>query len=443
MFFVQSQLNARQEDGQTHDIYMQELENAGALAVKLAGGKGPKGTEGLTEADWAASRRMTATDSPWSTIDKNDNYEQITAERVRLEGLLKQVHGSATIEARQLGLPAGIALGTPEGEQWLNTFKTGAKGDPTKQGFLNRYAQQRQAVNVQNTLYKKIQDNIDAVVAPAAQAAVSAIPGVVINGRTISATDVFSAINGKPTNGITIVEQPNADADGVVRSYTPQIYVDGQFHRDARILFNTIQKKSTEVRNTKNQMAAEENVVQREVYDLPTLNDKDGSFKQRIAQGLGISEKYRDKIQIGATNARGGLMVTLYPPGKNEPDYPYEDALKRLKNYGGEDNQVTPGKENEVILRNIPELNVIRDSDVTKLLPTLMRNVEKVATRNGTDSTPALTSLSGTEYIITVTRGVEGSHNYFLIDKAFPQDPIAIYQTQSKVIQDLQTLLKK
>lgn len=458
MFFDAAQINARQEDDQAHDLYMQEIQNRADLMEKLLSGKGLKGTEALLNPESiAAARIQNATDNPFSTTKKNDNYEEVTQKRVDLERTRSQIKQSATIEAKTYGLPANLDLDTPEGKQWISNFEVTAKGDPTKMEFIQRYKQQVANVNVLDTIYKSIQDNVDAEVAPMeaqSQATISNIAPISIDGVTITGKDIYNAISGKGgpfkvviPPGFGTIENPLPGAD-------PKFYYNGKeiiprygqpgFELQGTV-FQAAQKNDqgiAQIRKKRNELMAEQTILQREGYNFPQINDKDNNFKKRIAQELEVGEKYIDKIKIGQTDLNGNLIVTLSPQGKNEEDYDFARALKKLKNYGGRDNQVTPGVDNQVVIQGIQELDLVDENSLTSMLPAYMRTLERGANRKGTDSTPYLPSVGGREYKMVVIKAA-GGNIYKIVDKEKPTSPIVSFTSQGEALQNFETILKK
>lgn len=147
-------------------------------------------------------------------------------------------------------------------------------------------------------------------------------PVTVEDGRIISPQDVLSAMNGRPSNGVTVQMQPSfVDSEGNIHEASPQIFVNGRFSREARKLYDNV--SSNIGRENKKLRDARTDVYNKLGFDREPWYFTPDDGKSRLSETIkGIfskDEKGKDrKVEIISSDFSGGVRVSV--PGVSDDE---------------------------------------------------------------------------------------------------------------------------
>lgn len=447
MFYQQAQQNARQEDQQQFeldkmdqklqdDLQLKQLELMGKSGnIKgLAGLFGGTGAQGVID----DARIYGDTKSPFTEIDKADSYDMVTAKRQDIVNERTGINQQLIKNLKRYGLDSDVqTTSDPRFSQFFNNFQLTASGDPEKLKTVNQYHQNMGRLVFFEDMLRNTQETVDRELKPTEEKIkldLSKKPVINLAGVTISQNEILNFVMGKQSSISSrpgaMYYPPNASKPVQLTDYyingkkiSEEEYVNSGFQN---ALTNIKNKVGVDIKKKRNEIMQQETVLQKEGYLLPFLNvnDPEGTgFKNRVAQYLGLGNEYLDKIQIGALDLAGRVIVTMKDAKKNETDYDKEAALDKLKRYGGRENKVSPDDENAIVLEGINELTVIDEKNTASFIEPYIRSLEKNTTSTQDKSTGFTRSLiNNRSYRLDISKNYDGSFEYRIIDseKASP-----------------------
>jgi hypothetical protein len=428
MFYQQGQQNARQEDQQQHEIELKQMQlDADILkkqmeAVKSGNLKtllGIPGAQGIIE----DARIMNDSNSPFSEIDKADSYEAVTNKRKEIADKRAGVNQQLVRDLRAYGLDTSVTR--TDDARFVNfwkNFAATAAGDPEKKKIVDNYYNEISPLVALEDLYKNTQDVVDEQIKPILNTPLdfSKVPNVELRGkdgkvRVVTPQEMLDNVSGKSNSlGLKTIENR-----GILLSTefegTDNFNKMFSLYRTVHDMHNN---RTSEIKTKRNEIMQRETVLQREGYNFQFLNDKDSPFKKRIAQELGIQEKYVDKITIGQTDLDGRIIIKLADAKKEETDYDRDGALEKLKRYGGRDNKPTKDDKNAIVVEGINDVDVIDDNDIESIMTPYVRTLESKAltSKEGVASTGFMRSMhAGRSYRLEVSKRYNGTFEYRVV----------------------------
>ena len=438
------------ERDRNNDRWMQdrELESKAKIASlarsKEAKDNGEFNLVTKTNEEIALARQFGSSNNPLAPKIPVDNYDALTKQREELMYTRSNLNHSFDT---QIGNPN--KFGTDEARLFREAYVRTGRTDPTKTKMINTYLQERDDFQIIENNYRDIQEQADNRVRPLETKLIEDVQKIApiqtaINGRirVVKPIDIYNAIQGKPANGITIKQETSTDEDG--KTYThDQIYVDGQFSRDARILFNNVAslngKKQQDVKKTRNEFVGKETVNQGETYTFTELNsEKEGSFKVGLANRLGIPKDAWGDLVIGETDLKGSLKVTLNPDSKK---YDHNVVMKKLLADGATENSKNEMYDgNTVILRGISFLNQASKPKISEVIAQSVRFQERNATIAKSQSTPYMIGLKGNDYKMEVFKNHNGTYSYKILQDGV-SSPVGFFVDREEALKQFNSLL--
>lgn len=454
MFYQQHEINARQEDEQAHDLIVKQAEFDNAMKLKqmemlyksgnlkqLIGGVG--GTNSIDDA-----RIQNDTNSPFSTVDTPDSYDKVTQNIQDIVQKRTELNQKLLKDMKQQGLdPAVTSVDDARFNNFWSNFTTTASSDPEKQKVVDNYLTNMGKLVALQDLYTGTQASVDKKVDEVQKTMnikTDNLRPITLeaNGEKITITpqDIIDNISGK-AHGINVDAMSYSPGTFYVRGFTvngKNYYGDDNYNKFAQLYQNLagqMYTKETTLKQKRNELMQDETIIQRPGYNFTQLNENEGEFKKRIAQEIGVKDKFIGDIIIGQTDLDGRVVVTLQPSDESKKAYDTKLALEKLKRYGGRDNKVTKDSDNQVVLEGINELDLINNNDLGSVMTPYVRNLEKRVTNTKDASTPYMRSMSnGTSYRISISTGYGGGYEYKIYDQKDPSSPVFSSQDREQAL---------
>ena len=473
MFYQQAQQNARQEDQQQHDLNKFNLDLEKDLAIKqmellsksgnLKGMSGLKGALGQgTNEIIENARILNDTNSPFTSIDKSDSYDQVTLKRQSIANEKTALNQQLIKNLKKYGLDSDVQhTSDPRFDQFYKNFQITSSADPEKVKIVDKYYNEFGRLVLLDDLLRGTQESVDKKLAPIQikPIDISGLAPITLKGqdgstRVITPEEVLANVTGQ-SNSLGIEASGNQiisflpgqnNFKSVAGGKNP--YLGQTNAAQLNSLYMKVRgmqdKKDSTIRTKRNELMQNETVLQREGYLFPFLNDdKESDLKKRIAQELGISDNYIGKITIGQTDLAGRLLVTLAEPKKGETDYDKEGALEKLKRYGGRDNKTAPDNENTIVLEGLNELTVIDEKNTSSFIEPYVRTLENEATTSKDESTPLIRSLvNKRSYRLEVSKNYDGTFDYRIIDSE-KVSPVMSFSERKRAVAAFTELTQK
>lgn len=480
MFFQQSQLNARQEDDQDHDVFIKQAEFDNELKIKsmdiladqakaereAAAKNGVKGLFGqATDAGSIinGARVQNDTTSPFASVDTADSYDLVTTKRQEVATQRQGLNQWLLKELRGYGMPADInrVSGNASFNNFWSNFKTGAGNDPEKQKLIAKYEGEMGRLITLEDLYRNTQVSVDEQMRPIEEKVIknfgdrgSVIVGTTDGNVTISSADIMNSVLGKSKvlqvkEGNIVTGIPGGlSGSGLIRGN--EYYINGKKVKESDLgqlqkLYNQAREVAgTDVKGTRNSLMQSQTVLQREGYNFAQLNsnEKDNTFKQTLAQAIGLPLDKIEDLNIGQTDLNGRLVVSLNTSrAAAAKEYDVQGVLNKLKTYNGRDNKTVGDKNNEFMLEGISELQLINEKDMQSMMAPYMRSLEKLTTPDRNKSTSYIRSYqTGKNYRIDVGKSYGGGYDYKIISEDDPTSPVFSGNDRDEVLRQFEFL---
>jgi hypothetical protein len=484
MFFQQAQQNARQEDQQDFDLEKLDKELENDLKVKRLEMMSKTGNlkmmfgmgmDGMIE----NARVQNDTGSPFSTIDKADSYDQVTARREELSGKKTTLNQWLIKELKSYGLDSSI---TDTGDArftnfWAN-FQTTSSSDPEKAKLVAEYKNKLGEYVSLDDLYRNTQESVDKKIKPLEDkllADIGSMEAVTVkdaNGNvvTINPNDILNSMSGKTspfsaiggsggTGGTASGNVPVSGGYSSANYYYNGVPITATYgssgyplHELVRGIRQKASASAANVKSERNKLMQDETVLQREGYAFPFLNSNSladiqkgevAGFKESIAQKIGLNLKFIDDLTIGQTDLDGRLIVTLNTDRvKATKEYDADLIIENLKRLNGRDNKVVEGTDNSIVLEGISELDVIDENNLSSIMKPYVRSLEKKANMTQNSSTGFIHSYNGRSYRLDVGQSYNGGYNYKIIDQENTSSPVYSTSDRDDALAKFQTLTR-
>lgn len=469
MFYHEHEENARLQNKEQFDLMLKQMELKQQLMLKTGNLKTMLGM-GTGDDLIEESRLNNATNSPFSSVDKADDYNGLLNKWTGVQGQTDKLN--SWLMERLKTFPNGLSADVKDISDtrfqnfWAN-FKATAASDPEKLKIVNQYEGQLNNYHVLGSLYRNVLDRVDAQVAPEQKVLETAIGSKSIkldNGLTITAKDIIDAQNGTSQNGFSIVEETGtqpAEINSFAKTYTiRKLAYNGKvisgpltgYGEPSKVtsFMNEVNKavgdKNEILQKRRQEFMKNETVLQREGFDFPFLNDNESAFKKRFAQEIGLPSQYIGDLTIGQTDLDGRLVVSLNTSrAKATKEYDGSQVLKNLKNYGGLDNPTVGGDNNSVMLSGISGLDVINEKDFSSIITPYVRSMEtRVDYTLKPQSTGYLRSdVNNTSYRLDISKRYDNGFDYVIYDQANESSPVYSNNQRSDALNFFNMLVSK
>lgn len=245
-------------------------------------------------------------------------------------------------------------------------------------------------------------------VAAEIQKGLSGLKAVTVNGKVVTPQDVQNAIEGKPSNGVTIQSEKfeyDKGNRGLVTEYQQTIKVDGQYDPTGQInsLFANVKGKNDSLTNKVKSKRAE--VYNHLGFDREpwyfTPNDK-APLVQTLKSILPKDDKGKDvDVSIISSDFSGGVRVSI-PGVKKGKDV--HDLLEKLRSAGvGTSAEAT---EDNVVTIKGTTYNVIQQAIQNPILAQAAYQLSTVGeTRAFAETQPGAKVANSDIYIPVMVRG--------------------------------------
>lgn len=450
MFYSQYMQNQRQEDSQKHELYMKQMEIDGNISSMLKNIKDGK----LTNDEFSQFKVNNPLGAgAFSSVEKETPYEEISKKREDIKN--KRVETNKWLY-EQIGLPKELM---PDGKwteaaaNWYQNYKISSKGDPIKESIISEYEKKMGILITNEDILRNIQDSVDQKVYKEVKPVdVSDIKSVVLNIDNkqveVSPDTILNSINGKSKvfNFDTLDYSENSS---FLKSPTinNKPIIGSENYRKINELFlkikDRINNRNKKEKDLRYQFTNEEIVSERESYILPELNDSKKSFKKTLLQASGISDKYKDKLNVVDTDLKGNVIIQIDEKGNKEDDYDKDIIINNILNKYTSTRINDKGAEdpegNRIMLKNISYLNVLdNESSLLNNLKPYIRQLEN-KTLQGKQSTPLYRGIKGS-YRMEVSKGLNTPYNYKIYNSE-SSDPVTMYDDRQIALKAFEKLL--
>lgn len=475
MFYQQAQINSRQDDQQAFDLQTKTMELEADLAKKRMEmmGKGSLNLKAILTGSGEdiidEARIQNDTNSPFTSIDKNDSYEAVTIKRQQIATKRAEINQWAIKELKSYGLDADVKRSDdPRFVNFWANFKATATSDPEKLKLVNEYEGNMGKYVALEDLYKNTQDIVDDKLKPLITNPInlSGLNSVRITGRDgsirdITPQEVLDNITGK-SNSMHINANDTQflgfDVGEQFKGKGTQKQIGQDNFGKVSSLYNQVKNMNTTkvsaIKAKRNELMQSETVLQREGYNFGFLNSnvlsdptkgESPTFKERMAQAVGLPLKYIDDLSVGQTDLDGRLIVTLNTDRANSSkEYDANRVLENLTRYGGRDNKATKDNKNAIVLEGINELDVIDENNLSSVMKPYLRTLESKATALKNSSTDFMRSMiNNTNYRIDVSKSYNGGYSYKIIDEKDASSPVYSSSNRNDILAKFQTLIQE
>jgi hypothetical protein len=483
MYYREGQTNARQEDDQSFDRetmtakFDQELK---LEKIKAAKGDGTSGSildqlnaDGSPANPLDPYRQMPSAkdNDPFSTIAKNDTYDQVVQERHKIAAKRGDTNQWLYTQLTGMGMDKNYKPGTPEFDRYRASFRLGASNDPMKKQIMMEYDQTMDNLVALEDIHRNAQQKVDAKIAPLEAKMTASLQAVEpvsfnLNGKNITLTgkDIYGALTGgasplKIVRGSSGIEGSHPGAHGIGPEPVGANYKPDQYYYNGVLIPTTYGKEGNDlthavrrmyvdhtkniqtIKAERNSAMQKETVIQREAYSLPELNDPKGKFKLNLAQNAAINLKDIDKLSVQYTDLDGHIKMTVLPADKNQTDYDPAAVKKALiSTYNGRE------LDDGSLVLSIPDprLDQIHENDISSVMTKYIRTLEdKTQNPNEPATTGFMRSGDGHRYRLDVTTGLGGGYSYKIFVDSQPGSPVAIHNTRESALEGFKFVLKR
>lgn len=448
--FRENREDARQEDSQTFQKELKQMEIEGARQTALEKERftnGGKGAAGLTE-DELNDARIINTSFGDKDVKLTNSYNQITDTRNKIASDVNNTQNWLLTKLRDMDMSSDVVsdadfhANNQTFKNWYNNFgRTLPVTDP-RWDAIKQYEEKSNGLELKGKILKHNQDAIDAELQKSDPSLFNPslrmkdIKPVTYNGTTITADDVSHAVAGG-TGPLTIVQGKAGAPDRYLVNgkdvgdiYTPSAHVVRQLVSD--VMANE-GKRLDELSSRRDELAKTRTIVQGNGYILPELDafdpKKPKTFKGNMMKALGVPDDQEKSFTVGRTDlgedgTGGNLEVYIHPQGK-QSDIDQSVLLKRFRDVYATTGELKPiqgDKYHFIITGAFPQLDKFNspEAKASDYIAPTVRNMESRINAQTPSETTGLIRASRVDkqYELRVTAGLDpGTFDYQVRDE--------------------------